>query len=293
MTDTRQPTADRPTGDRISSAVRPGEVVFVGAGPGDPRLITVAGREAVEVADVILYAGSLVNPAILAWARPEAEIHDTAPLDLDQTTRICLEAARAGRRVVRLHTGDPSLYGAIQEQIAPLEAEGVPCRVIPGVSSAFASAAALGTQLTLPGVSQTVVFTRLAGRTPVPEAESLDRLAATGATLCVFLSVGRIAEVVEACLRGGRPPETPAAVVHRASWPDESWVTGTLSDIAEKVREAGFRRQAMILVGEALRPRLEGWDGFPRSKLYDPGFTHGFRCQGSEDRGQKTGETDP
>ncbi len=293
MTDDRRPTTEVPTDDRSSSAVRPGEVVFVGAGPGDPKLITVAGREAVEAADVILYAGSLVNPAVLAWARPGTEIHDTAPLDLDQTTRICLEAARAGRRVVRLHTGDPSLYGAIQEQIAPLEAAGVRCRVIPGVSSAFASAAALGTQLTLPGVSQTVVFTRLAGRTPVPDEESLDRLAATGATLCVFLSVGRIDEVVEACLRGGRPPETPAAVVHRASWPDGSWVTGTLSDIAEKVREAGFRRQAMILVGEALRPRLQGWDGFPRSKLYDPGFRHGFRCQGSEGRGQKTGETDP
>jgi len=261
----------------------------VGAGPGDPGLITGAGREAVEAADVIRYAGSLVNPQVLRWARPEAEVHDTAGMDLEQTTRVCLEAARAGRRVVRLHTGDPSLYGAIQEQIASLEAAGVPCRVIPGVSSAFASAAALGTQLTLPGVSQTVVFTRLAGRTPVPDAEALDRLASTGATLCVFLSVARIDEVVAACLRGGRPPETPVAVVHRASWPDEAWVAGTLSDIVDKVREAGFRRQAMILVGEALRPRLEGWDGFPRSKLYDPGFTHGFRCRRSEDRGQETG----
>lgn len=281
-------TVDR-SYDRSSWAVRPGEVVFVGAGPGDPGLITVAGREAVEAADVILYAGSLVNPQVLRWARPEAEVHDTAGMDLEQTTRVCLEAARAGRRVVRLHTGDPSLYGAIQEQIASLEAAGVPCRVIPGVSSAFASAAALGTQLTLPGVSQTVVFTRLAGRTPVPDAEALDRLASTGATLCVFLSVARIDEVVAACLRGGRPPETPVAVVHRASWPDEAWVAGTLSDIVDKVREAGFRRQAMILVGEALRPRLEGWDGFPRSKLYDPGFTHGFRCRRSEDRGQETG----
>ncbi|GAB6061739.1 precorrin-4 C(11)-methyltransferase [Deferrisoma palaeochoriense] len=289
MTDDRRPTTD----DRSVSAVRPGEVVFVGAGPGDPTLLTVAGREAVEAADVILYAGSLVNPEILSWARPEAEIHDTAGMNLEETTRVCLEAARAGRRVVRLHTGDPSLYGAIQEQMAPLEAAGVPCRVIPGVSSAFASAAALATQLTLPGVSQTVVFTRLGGRTPVPEAESLDRLAATGATLCVFLSVDRIEEVVAACLRGGRSPDTPAAVVHRASWPDEAWVTGTLSDIAEKVREAGFRRQAMILVGEALRPRLQGWDGFPRSKLYDPGFRHGYRCQGPEDRGQRTGGEDP
>lgn len=260
------------------SAVAPGEVVFVGAGPGDPRLITVLGREALAAADVVLYAGSLVNPEVLRWAREDAEVHDTAGMDLDETTAVCLAAARAGRRVVRLHTGDPALYGAIQEQLVPLERAGVACRVVPGVSSAFASAAALGTQLTLPGVSQSVIFTRLAGRTPVPEGEALDRLAATGATLCVFLSVDRIGEVVEACLAGGRPATTPVAVVCRASWPDERSVGGTLADIAGKVAEAGIRRQAMILVGEALRPRLEGWEGFDRSKLYDPGFSHGFRA---------------
>ena len=254
-----------------------GDVVFVGAGPGDPGLITVAGREAVAEADVVLYAGSLVNPEVLRWARPGAELHDTAALNLEETTARCLEAARSGRRVVRLHTGDPSLYGAIQEQLAPLEAAGVPCRVIPGVSSAFASAASLRAQLTLPGVSQTVIFTRLGGRTPVPEGESLDRLAGTGATLCVFLSVDRIGEVVAACLAGGRPESTPVAVVQRASWPDERTVTGTLADIAEAVRAAGIGRQAMILVGDVLRPRLEGWEGFDRSRLYDPAFTHGFR----------------
>ncbi len=273
-----------------TEAVRPGEVVFVGAGPGDPRLITVLGREAVAAADVILYAGSLVNPAVLRWARPDAERHDTAALTLGQTTALCLAAARDGRRVVRLHTGDPSLYGAIQEQLAPLEAAGVPCRVVPGVSSAFASAAALGTQLTLPGASQTVIFTRLGGRTPVPESESLDRLAASGATLCVFLSVGRIDEVVAACRAAGRPGGTPAAVVHRASWPDQAWVTGTLADIAGRVRAAGFERQAMILVGEALRPRLEGWDGFQRSKLYDPSFEHGFRGRQAAGSGRKPDE---
>jgi precorrin-4/cobalt-precorrin-4 C11-methyltransferase len=179
--------------------------------------------------------------------------------------------------VVRLHTGDPALYGAIQEQIDPLEAAGVPCRVIPGVSSAFAAAAALGTQLTLPGATQTVIFTRLAGRTPVPAGESLERLAATGATLCVFLSVDRIAEVVRACRDGGLPEGTPVAVVCRASWPDERAVWGTLGDIGEKVAAAAIRRQAMILVGEALRPRLTGWRDFERSKLYDPAFSHGYR----------------
>ncbi|HSH70886.1 MAG TPA: precorrin-4 C(11)-methyltransferase [Deferrisomatales bacterium] len=261
----------------MSTAVQSGEVVFVGAGPGDPGLLTVAGRDAVAAADVVLYAGSLVNPAVLDWARPGAEIHDTAGMNLDQTTAVCLEAARAGRSVVRLHTGDPSLYGAIQEQLVPLEQAGVPCRVIPGVSSAFASAAALGTQLTLPNVSQSVVFTRLAGRTPVPEAESLERFAATSATLCVFLSVDRIDEVVAACRAGGRAGDTPVAVVSRASWPDQREVCGTLADIAGKVRDAGIRRQAMILVGDALRPRLQGWDAFQRSKLYDAGFSHGYR----------------
>jgi len=257
--------------------VRPGEVVFVGAGPGDPGLITVLGRKAVEAADVVLYAGSLVNPEILAWARPGVPTHDTSGLTLEETTRICLEAARQGRRVVRLHTGDPSLYGAVQEQIERLERHGVPCRIVPGVSSAFASAAALGTQLTLPGVTQTVVFTRLGGRTPVPESEALERLASTGATLCVFLSVDRIDEVVDACLRGGLPPDTPTAVVHRASWPDEVCLTGTLADIAPKVQRAGFRRQAMILVGRALGRRVGGSGEPPRSRLYDPSFSHGYR----------------
>lgn len=257
--------------------MKTGEVLFVGAGPGDPGLITVAGRNALEAADVVLYSGSLVNEELLRWARPGARIHDTAPLNLEETTALCLEAAGRGELVVRLHTGDPALYGAIQEQIVPLEAAGVRCRVLPGVSSAFASAAFLGTQLTLPGATQTVVFTRLAGRTPVPEGESLDRLAATSATLCVFLSVDRMEDVVAACRRGGRSADTPVAVVQRASWPDERAVTGTLADIAAKVREAGIDRQAMILVGEALRPRLEGRTDFDRSKLYDPSFSHGYR----------------
>ncbi len=262
---------------RSIEPVRPGEVVFVGAGPGDPGLITVLGRRAVEAADVLLYAGSLVNPEILGWARPGIPIHDTAGLTLEQTTRICLQAARQGQRVVRLHTGDPSLYGAVQEQVDRLERHGVPCRIIPGVSSAFAAAAALATPLTVPGVTQTVVFTRLGGRTPVPESEALERLASTGATLCVFLSVDRIDEVVAACLRGGLDPETPAAVVYRASWPDEVRLTGTLGSIATQVRRAGFRRQAMILVGRALDPRMGGSGETPRSRLYHPSFSHGYR----------------
>jgi precorrin-4/cobalt-precorrin-4 C11-methyltransferase len=253
-----------------------GAVVFVGAGPGDPGLITVAGSEALAKADVVLYAGSLVNPELLKYAKKASEIFDTAGMNLDETTRVCLEAAGAGKSVVRLHTGDPSLYGAILEQMLPLEEAGIETSVIPGVSSAFASAAALRSQLTLPGMSQTVIFTRLSGRTPVPESEGLEKLAATGATLCVFLSVDRIAEVVAKCLEGGRSPDTPAAVVSRASWPDQSFVTGTLSDIAGKVSEAGFTRQSMIIVGDPLGPRILG-SGFTPSKLYDSSFTHGYR----------------
>ncbi len=252
------------------------EVVFIGAGPGDPELLTLAGLNVLKEAQVVLYAGSLVNPEILKWAREDAEVHNTASMNLDETTEVCLRAVREGKLVARLHTGDPALYGAILEQMVPLEEEGVTVRVIPGVSSAFASAASLKTQLTLPGVSQTVVFTRLSGRTPVPESESIDKLAATSATLCVFLSVDRIGEVVSACLKGGRPLTTAAAVVSRAGWPDEASVTGSLEDIAEKVKEAGFTRQSMVIIGDVLGPRIFGRD-FEFSKLYDGSFTHGFR----------------
>lgn len=252
-----------------------GEVIFVGAGPGDPKLITVAGMEALGRASVVLYAGSLVNPALLAYAPNAEKTLDTAAMSLEETTAECLAAAVAGKTVVRLHTGDPSLYGAIREQLAPLLAEGVSCSIIPGVSSAFASAAALGVQLTSPGGSQTVIFTRVAGRTPVPDAQSIKNLAATGSTLCIFLSVDRIEEVAADCLSAGRSPDTPAAVVCRASWPDERLVRGTLADIAAKVREAGFARQSMIVIGEPVAP-IEGGDA-PRSLLYHPAFTHGYR----------------
>ncbi len=259
--------------DRYSEA----EVVFVGAGPGSPDLITVAGHDALARADVVLYAGSLVNPELLKYAASAEEIFDTAKMSLVETTKVCLDYAHRGKVVVRLQTGDPSLYGAISEQMEPLEEKGIRCSVVPGVSSAFASAAALATPLTLPEMSQTLIFTRIAGRTPVPESESLDKLAATGATICVFLSVDRIEEVVAACIKGGRSVKTPAAVVCRASWPDERSVAGTLEDIADKVRDAGFKRQSMIIVGEPLGPACLGRELAHRSKLYDPGFSHGYR----------------
>lgn len=253
-----------------------GEVLFVGAGPGDPELITVKGLKALQQAEVVVYAGSLVNPALLAECPAGCEIHDSAPLNLDQVLEILLAGCRAKKKVVRLHTGDPALYGAIQEQMEVLDAAGIVYAVIPGVTATFAAAASLRQELTLPGVSQTLTLTRLAGRTPVPEKEQLQRLAANGGTLCLYLSVGMMDKLVNELLAGGAFTEqTPVAVVYRASWPDEKTVAGTLADIAEKVAQAGITRQALILVGEVLSARSKGVP--EKSKLYDPGFEHGYR----------------
>ena len=253
-------------------------VLFVGAGPGDPELITVKGLKALQQADVVVYAGSLVNPALLSELKPGAVAHDSAPLTLEQVLTILAEAVAAGQQVVRLHTGDPSIYGAIQEQMEALDALGIGYDVIPGVTAAFAAAAGLKQELTLPGVSQTVVLTRIEGRTPVPEKEKLARIAALGATVCLYLSVSMMEEVVAELLAGGvYTPQTPVAVVARASWPDERIVEGTLADIAGKVREAGIGRQALILVGEVLSARTAGVA--EKSLLYDKDFSHGFRLR--------------
>ena len=253
-------------------------VIFVGAGPGDPELITVKGLKALQRADLVVYAGSLVNRELLGEMKPDAVAVDSAPLDLGEIVARMAEAVAAGRQVVRLHTGDPSVYGAIQEQIEALAALGIVAEVIPGVTAAFAAAAGLGQELTLPEVSQTVIITRREGRTPVPEREKLDKIAALGATLCLYLSVGMIDEVVADLLAGGAyRPTTPVAVVSKASWPDEERIEGTLADIADRVRAAGIRRQAVILVGEALAARREGVK--EKSKLYDRHFEHGFRIK--------------
>jgi len=251
-------------------------VLFVGAGPGDPELITVKGLKALQQADVVVYAGSLVNPALLAECPPGCEVHDSAPLTLEQVVDLLVGGAKSGKRVVRLHTGDPSLYGAIQEQFERLAAAGIDYRVVPGVTAAFAAAASLKQELTLPEVSQTLVLTRLAGRTPVPESEQLANIAAIGGTVCLYLSVGMMDRVVEELLAGGVfSPATPVAVVSRASWPDERSVEGTLADIAGKVAAAGITRHALILVGEALAARAKGVGKL--SKLYDADFEHGYR----------------
>ena len=245
-------------------------IIFLGAGPGDPELITLKGRRLLDEADVIVYAGSLVNPALLDGVR--AEIHDSASLNLDEIMEIMVTASRAGRKIVRLHTGDPAIYGAIREQMQRLDREDIAYEVVPGVSSALASAAALKVELTVPEVTQTVIFTRQAGRTPVPEAESLRNLARIQASMCIFLSVSMMDKVSDELIQGGYPADTPVAVVEKASWPDQLIVRGTLEDIAEKIKKSAIRKTAMILVGRALAD-----DATAASKLYDAGFSHEYR----------------
>ncbi|MFH0782421.1 MAG: precorrin-4 C(11)-methyltransferase [Pseudomonadota bacterium] len=250
-------------------------VHFVGAGPGDPELITVKGQRLLREADLVIFTGSLV-PRTLLVGLP-AEIHDSAGMNLAEVFALILKSWQDGKRVVRLHTGDPSIYGAINEQISLLRSHAIPFCVVPGVSSGTASAAVLGTELTLPEVSQTVIFTRRAGRTPVPTGESLSSLATHQATMMIFLSVGMIDEVVADLCAGGYPTDTPVAIIEKVSWPDEKQLRGTLATIATQVKEAKITKTAIIAVGRVLA------DGPPPalSKLYDSAFSHGFR-QGTD-----------
>jgi precorrin-4 C11-methyltransferase len=234
-----------------------GKVFFIGAGPGDPELITVKGQKRIAAADVVLYAGSLVAPEILQSAAPEAELHNSAGMKLEQQVTLMVEAARQGKQIARLHTGDPSIYGAIDEQIRALDEAGVPYEVIPGVSSAFAAAAALGLEYTLPGITQTLILTRANGRTPVPELENLRSLAAHHSSMAIFLSTGLIVSVVEDLLAAGYTPETPIALVYRASWPDQKVVRGTLANIAARLDREELTHQGLIVVGPALRSERE------------------------------------
>lgn len=250
-------------------------VHFVGAGPGDAELITVKGARLLREAELVVYAGSLVDREMVRAHAPDAEVWDSAGMTLEETTQVLAQAVVDGRRAVRLHTGDPSIYGAIQEQMVELDRLGIGYEVVPGVTSAFAAAAALKQELTLPEVSQTVVITRLEGKTPVPERERLSEIARIGATLVIYLSVSMIERVVEELLAGAYAPDTPVAIVARASWPNETIVEGTLSDIAPKVHEAGIGKQAVILVGDVLRARREGLKA--KSLLYDKNFSHGCR----------------
>jgi precorrin-4 C11-methyltransferase len=248
-----------------------GKVVFVGAGPGDPDLLTLKGRHALARADVVVYAGSLVPEAVLRHA-PGAELHNSAPLTLEEVMVRLLVAARAGKRVVRLHSGDISLYSAVQEQMTLLDEAGIDYDVIPGVSSFQAAAAALKAELTLPEVVQTIILTRAEGQTRMPAGESLEDLARHGATLCIFLSA-RLAERVQRQLLTAYAPDTPAAVLYRVSWPDEKVIVTELRHLAEEVRRHGLTRTTLILVGAAVAGRQN------RSKLYDRDHSHLFRAR--------------
>ena len=249
-------------------------VLFVGAGPGDPELITVKGRKALEVADLVVYAGSLVPEALLKWTRPGTPAVNSASMHLSQVITAMEEGFRAGKKVVRLHTGDPSLYGAIHEQMAELRRRQIPCAIIPGVTAAFAAAAALGIEFTLPEISQTLILTRMAGRTPVPESEDLASLAAHRASMAIYLSIGRIEEVAGTLSRE-YGADAPCAVVYRASQPGEKVIRTRLKEMAEKVRAEGITRQALVIVGRVLE--IGPQNVKIASRLYDKDFDHGFR----------------
>ncbi len=247
------------------------DVYFVGAGPGDPELITRKGYRLVSEADVVIYAGSLVNPAMLETCKAECEIHNSATMNLDEVLDVMKRARQEGKVTVRLHTGDPAIYGAIQEQMDALKELGISYEVVPGVSSFLATAAALKQEYTLPNVSQTVIITRMEGRTPMPSKESLASLASHDATMCIFLSVQMLDKVVQELLTGGYDKDTPVAIVVKASWPDERILRGTLETIGDVVRDEGVLRQAMIVVGHVLDTEYD------LSKLYDKGFSHMYR----------------
>lgn len=246
-------------------------MVFIGGGPGDPELLTVKATRILGNADIIIYAGSLVNPEILNITRKDAVIYNSASMTLPELVEVMIDYAREGKLVARVHTGDPAIYGAIGEQISHLRDNNIPFEIIPGVSSLFAVAAALQVELTLPMVSQTVIITRPEGRTLKPVKEALSSLAVHQATMCIFLGVQLIEEVVRE-LKKSYPGDTPVAVVSKASWKDEQIIRGTLDDITGKVSFSGIVKTAIIIVGRVLDPGI-----FEASKLYDADFTHEYR----------------
>lgn len=246
-------------------------IYFVGAGSGAPDLITVRGARLLSEADVIVYAGSLVNPALLEYKKDGCEVYNSAKMTLEEVIAVMAPAAKAGKTVVRLHTGDPCVYGAHREQMDELDKRGIPYEVCPGVSSFCGAAAALKAEYTLPNVSQSVILTRMEGRTPVPEKEQIEAFAAHGATMVIFLSVGQLPRLSERLIAGGYAPDTPAAIVYKATWPDEKVVRTTVGELAAAGAREGITKTALITVGGFLGTEYE------RSKLYDPTFTTEFR----------------
>jgi precorrin-4/cobalt-precorrin-4 C11-methyltransferase len=248
-------------------------VYFVGAGPGDPDLITVKGRKCIQDADLVLYAGSLVPKEVLACARKDARVADSSSMTLQETHAMILETARAGGIAARVHTGDPSLYGAVKEQMILLDRDGVSYEVIPGVTAAFAAAAAARVSFTVPEITQTLIFTRIGGRTAVPEQERLQLLAAHGCSLAIYLSADNPSKIVEELLAGGYADHTPVVVAYRVGWPEEMILRCKISDLSRTVKGAGIKRQALFLI-------LPGTEKTGHSsKLYDRDFSHGFRSK--------------
>lgn len=249
-------------------------ISFVGAGPGDVGLITVKGRRLLENADILIYAGSLVSIKHLEFCKKDCKFYNSAGLTLEEVIDIMVEGERKKLNTVRLHTGDPTIYGAIKEQMDLLKARGIDYEVIPGVSSFTAACSAIKSEFTLPGVSQTIILTRMEGRTKVPQKEDLESLASHGASMAIFLSVKDIDKVVEKLIKGYKSDDIPVAVVYKASWEDEKIIFGTLANIADKIKEENIVKTAQILVGDFLKSDYE------RSRLYDPLFSHGFRSGG-------------
>ena len=247
-----------------------GKIYFIGAGPGDPELITVKGQRIIREAGLVLYAGSLVPEAVIAEAREDARVENSASMSLEETDRIMQEYAAKGDIVARVHTGDPALYGAVQEQARLLRSAGFEYEVIPGVTSACAAAAASGASVTVAGGTQNLLLTRMAGRTPVPETENLQKLAAHNSAMAVYLSAGNPSGIQEAILAGGMAPSTPVILGYRIGWPDEKSVPTTLADLAETATRNNFTRQTIFLI-------LPGKDSDSESLLYDSGFSHMFR----------------
>jgi precorrin-4/cobalt-precorrin-4 C11-methyltransferase len=248
-------------------------VYFAGSGPGDPDLITVKAKKLLVEADTIVYSGSLLNPKLLECAKKNARLYDASLMDREKIYEILRDASWAGQLVMRLHDGDPNIYGATKEQVDKLQADGITCKMIPGVTSLLGAAASLNMELTLPGNTQTIIITRAELRTPVPEKEKISQLASHGSTMAFYLSVHLIKDIVRQLLQGGAyTVDTPAAVVYKATWEDEVIITGNLADIADKIQNARITKTALFIVGNVVKPR-----GYQFSRVYDPDFSHGYR----------------
>lgn len=247
------------------------KVFFVGCGPGDPDLITVKAKKLIQKADVVVYSGSLIPQPILKLCK-KGKLFDAAKLVREEIFDLLYSNAKKGKLVVRLHDGDPSIYGAIKEQIDNLEKEGIKSVVVPGVTAFLASAAAIETQLTLPGVTQTIIITRAESRTKVPKREKISELAKHKATLIFYLSVHLLPKIVKEAIAGGYKQSTPAAVVYRASWDDQKVIKGTLKDITKKIRDEKITKTAIVIISDVIDP-----ESYEYSKLYDKTFSHGYR----------------